>query len=178
MSITLPFLFVSCVYFFQSPTLLIKKTGAGLVQINLRPLNIQEQVTLLVYPLAHCQARITPMGGKEQLKIGRRGMAQQVPCAHSELSQGRKLLLSGPGVQEMGNPASLSGTTPPKEKGHSRPFHSGVGQTRRSISTGKEYCRKTRPRQLLQVMFRSSPIFQKHISIQAICIGKYVLLEM
>lgn len=50
---------------------------------------------------------------------------------------GEKLLLSGSGVQEMGSPASFSGATPPQEEGHSRPAHSGTGQTGSSVSMGK-----------------------------------------
>lgn len=71
------------------------------------------------------------------------------PCTLRGFSGDRKLLLSGPGVQEMGSLASSSGAAPPQEKGHGRPVHSGTGQTRGSVSTGKGYRRRRRPRLLL-----------------------------
>lgn len=51
------------------------------------------------------------------------------PCTLRGFSGDRKMLLSGPGVLNMGSPASFSGTARPQEKGHSRPRHSGTGQT-------------------------------------------------
>lgn len=74
------------------------------------------------------------------------------PCTLRGFSEDRKMLLSGPGVLNMGSPASFSGAARPQEKGHSRPCHSGTGQTGSSAATGKGYSR----RRLLQIMFRSS----------------------
>lgn len=69
---------------------------------------------------------------------------------------GEKLLLSGPGVQEMGSPASFSGATPPQEEGHSRPAHSGTGQTGSSVSMGKRLLQNEEGKVATSGYFRSS----------------------
>lgn len=110
LSITPPFVSAS----FNS-LLLIKKTGAGKVRTNPCPQHTERRVT---HPCLcrGCQAGIIPISGKEQPESGRGGREQQDLRGFSGL---RKLLLPGPGVQEMGSPACFSGDTPQQEGGRS-----------------------------------------------------------